>query len=216
MIKALFTFWTGDNPMSEARRKCLNSLTRSGLDVYLVTPETLKEYEVEPFHPAYEYLSKVHKSDYLRCYFMHHFGGAYADVKWCERDWTKAFDMLGISDHYALGYSEVGAFGVAECETPQVRQMLIDNYHKLIGVCAMICKAKTPFTTEWMQHVNAKLDSKFNDLKQNRGNVMGDNEGYPLRWTELLGDIFHPLAYKYHKHIIQNDSIKPNFRKAYR
>ena len=26
---------------------------------------------------------------------------------------------------------------------------------------------------------------------------------YPLRWTELLGESFHPLCYKYHNHLLR-------------
>ena len=40
--------------------------------------------EKSPLHPAYNYLSSVHKADYLRCYLMHHHGGAYSDIKVIE------------------------------------------------------------------------------------------------------------------------------------
>jgi hypothetical protein len=215
MRRGIFCFWTGDNEMSDIRKRCLISLQRSGLPVYLVNKEVIENYQIVPYHEAYHYLSDVHKSDYLRCYFMHHFGGGYSDIKSCNKSWLSAFVRMEKSDALALGYQEVGAWGVAECESEKERQVLCDNYKKLIGVCSMICKPKTDFTTEWMEKVNSKLDYKLQELKRAKGNVMGNNEGYPLRWTELLGDIFHPLVYKYSDRILQ-DNINPDFKKQYR
>jgi hypothetical protein len=41
------------------------------------------------------------------------------------------------------------------------------------------------------------------------GNIMGDNDGYPIPWTEILGQIFHPLCLKYFEKIIYSNKIKP-------
>lgn len=40
---------------------------------------------------------------------------------------------------------------------------------------------------------------------------MGDNAGYPFRWTYLLGEIFHPLVYLLEDRILVDDSIRPEF-----
>ena len=44
----------------------------------------MRAADVEPLlgevHPAYEYLSLVHRSDYLRCELLHRYGGLYADL----------------------------------------------------------------------------------------------------------------------------------------
>jgi hypothetical protein len=37
---------------------------------------------------------------------------------------------------------------------------------------------------------------------------MGDNPGYPLKWTELLGNIFHPLCLKYHKNLLYANELR--------
>ena len=43
------------------------------------------------------------------------------------------------------------------------------------------------------------------------GNVLGDNEGYPVRWTYLLGEIFHPLVFRLRNDLLIDDSIRPTF-----
>ncbi len=132
--KVIYCFWIGDNEMSENLKNAIKSLQdTSGVPVKIVTQHNLADYIVPgyPLHEAYDHLSFVHKSDYLRCYFMLHYGGGYSDV------------------------------------------------------------LKTA-------------------LAQNPGNDRGTNKGYPVPWTYILGDIFHPLCLKYHKSIIHDNRIKPD------
>ncbi len=76
--RVIFTFWTGDNVMSESRARCFNLLESSTqCRVILVTKDNLSKY-VKNLHPAYQYLSETHKADYLRTYFMNHYGGGYS------------------------------------------------------------------------------------------------------------------------------------------
>lgn len=95
--RKVYMFWTGNNAITENRARNIE-LTKNnlGVDLLLVTPDNLGEYILPeyPLHPAYQYLSNVHKSDYLRAYFMHHHGGGYADVKLFENDWNSAFNHL--------------------------------------------------------------------------------------------------------------------------
>ena len=48
-----------------------------------MTPANLQDWVVagHPLHPAYNDLSLVHRSDYLRAYLLHHHGGGYCDLK---------------------------------------------------------------------------------------------------------------------------------------
>lgn len=212
----IFTFWTGTNTMSENRVKSLDTIAAfSGVPVALITRKNLDDFAIYPIHKSYEYLSDVHKSDYLRCYFMHYFGGGYCDIKHIERPWKPAFERLEKSGAYALGYKEVSPNHVAECNTPEQKKELQLNYRKLIGCGAFIFMSYTPMTEEWLNTVESVMTAKYELLKANHGNVRGDNPGYPLRWTELLGDILHPLCLKYQGKILQDDSIKPNFNKNY-
>ena len=62
----------------------------TGVDLVLVTPDNLGEWLVDdsPLHPAYEDLSLIHRSDYLRGYLMHHHGGGYIDIKQPLGSWV--------------------------------------------------------------------------------------------------------------------------------
>lgn len=207
MIRGVFCFWFGE-PMSANRENALNVMSsKIGIPLYLVTEEVLKQYEVEPFHRAFSRLIPVHKSDYLRAYFMRHFGGGYCDIKYINSSWGDAFEMLKSSEKYALGYKEVGEHGVAKCEGSSVHEHLKANWEKLIGCGAFICKNNTPFVNEWLDAVEKKLDENMDRLI---------NSWYPFEWTSLMGDIFHPLVYKYSNFIIQEDSVKPDFGRNYK
>jgi hypothetical protein len=202
--------------MSTARMVGLNTLRFvSKCDVVLINPANLKDYLIDPLHPAYEYLSLVHRSDYMRAYFMHYYGGGYSDIKPGLHSWVDAFKS--IENYEIVGYKEVGACAVAQCTNkPGMRAELQKNWRSLIGCGAFICQPETDFTTDWMNEVNELLNMNYDLLKADPGNVLGNNPGYPLAWTELLGDIFHPLVLKYKNHILQDDSIKPDFTKNYK
>src|SRR5690606_33031178 len=84
--------------------------SKSGVEVELITSENLKRYIVEdfPLHPSYEYLSYVHRADYLRAYFMHHHGGGYCDIKIIEHAWKNTFLKLNRdNEKWIVGYPEV-------------------------------------------------------------------------------------------------------------
>lgn len=59
-----------------------------------------------PLHPSYSFLSGVHRSDYLRCYLMHHYGGGYSDIKHMHFDIGPLINRLeeGPKDIYVSGY----------------------------------------------------------------------------------------------------------------
>lgn len=216
MMYNIFTFWTGENPMSADRAKSLEDLRRkSGCDVVLITPKNLDDYLSEPLHPAYEYLTLVHKSDYLRAYFMHHYGGGYSDVKASKGSWIGAFDELANSTADVLGYREVGAWAVAACNGGAMNLTLAENYKRLIGCCAFICRPNTDFTRDWLDGVNAALTHYEDKLEKNPGGVF-DGVNYPLGWTEIMGDIFHPLILKHNDSVIQDERVIPDFSKRYR
>ena len=61
----LYCFWTGNNEMTENRKRNIETLQWSGLDVQLVTPDNLNDYLLNdaPLHEGYQYLSDTHKSD---------------------------------------------------------------------------------------------------------------------------------------------------------
>lgn len=182
----------------------------SQVEIKLITPDNLTDYILPEFppHPAFNNLSLVHKSDYLRCYFMHHYGGGYSDIKSPTNDWNEIFTALQQSKKWAIGYPEVKKKHVAKVEG-KVGKGLRNNYKLLIGNCAYIFRPHTHFTTEWYNELHRLMDLYEKDLKQFPGNVMGDNEGYPIPWTGILGNLFHPLCLKYSDKLIYSKKLRP-------
>ena len=187
--------------MSEQRMRCLNTMSeQTQCDVQLVTPDNLSSFLLpeHPLHPAYGYLSEVHKSDYLRTYFMHHYGGGYSDIKIQTGSWRSLFDSFLCSDAYILGYTEAKAGDIAY-------QPVSHAWKELVGNGAYICKPYTPLTTEWYSEMMHLLDEKYEELRAHPATHARDhtqlNTGYPLGWSELLGSIFHRVCYKYRDHI---------------
>lgn len=104
--EVVYCFWTGNNAMSEIRSNCFQTMLNTvGVPVKLITPQNLNEYILNdyPLHPAFENLSLVHKSDYLRCYFMHHYGGGYADIKRQDHSWSASFREFNSSAAWVMG-----------------------------------------------------------------------------------------------------------------
>src|SRR5690606_19409780 len=210
--KVIYCFWTGDNEMSENRKRGYQSLVEnSGVEVKLITPKNLPDYILPdyPLHPAYDYLSLVHKSDYLRCYFMHFHGGGYQDIKPNYNNWEKAFDRIENDNAcFILGCPEKDGISVGR------GQGIIDKdlqyyYKSCIGTCGFICKSNTQFTTEWYNELNKRMDSFHYELVKYPGDIKGRNYGYPITLHGILSQIFAPLCLKYKNRIINNCSVFP-------
>jgi hypothetical protein len=216
----IFCMWTGTNPMSAQRINALWSIfNHTRCPVVFINNESYKEWirpEV-PLHPAFEYLSETHKSDYLRCYLMHHYGGGYTDLKLTYKSWIPLFEQLRQNEALALGYEEI-AQGI-----PHVTGSLGDEiriHHKeLIGLCAFIFKKNTPLTTQWLNLTHLVLDEHIELLRKHPAKHPQDQYGvilnnmpspYPLRWAQILGEIFHPLTYA-NKHCLMQGNIAPIF-----
>lgn len=216
--EVIYCFWTGDNEITPNREKSLKSMRQNcGVEIKLITPQNLSQY-ILPEHPlpeAYQYLSLVHRSDYLRCYFMHHHGGGYADIKTYRNNWKLSFDKLNSSTAFISGYPEKDYTGIAYRDGLLGRDIM--TYWRLvIGNGSFICKPYTTLTYEWYHMVNKRLNGMLNSLKENPGNTFGSNVGYPIAWADIQGAIFHPLCLKYNEKIIQDINIKPDFSQKYR
>jgi hypothetical protein len=178
------------------------------------------ELEAAPFHPAFDLLSETHKADYLRGYLMYHYGGGYTDIKSTSKNWDRHFQSLNASDKWCLGYTEVGPQGVAPV-AGALGDTLRSNYRDLIGCCAFIFKRKTPLARAWLTQVEETLSRKLDLLRRNPARHPQDRLGarfedgsvseYPIAWTELLGDIFHPLIFEYRDFVMHAD-IAPSFQ----
>ena len=220
--RTIFCIWSGNEIMSENRLMALWTLFRNaGCPIAFITRETVSQWikPEYPLHPAYEYLSSTHKADYLRCYLMHHYGGGYTDIKQTHANWHPFFEALEQQPaKLALGYHEIanGIPHVSGEEGNRIRQA----HHELIGLCAFIFRRNSSLTQEWLARTEQLLDQKLEALKQHpaqhpldqTGVILPDGNAslYPLRWAEMLGEIFHPLIYR-ERAALTHAAIEPIF-----
>ncbi len=188
--------------MTEPRKKALAALkAQSGLQVCLLLAEDIKSLLVDdyPLHPAFPYLSETHRADYLRTYAMHVHGGGYSDIKAPGGSWVSAFkEFAKRPGVYVSGYRESGTNCTANVD-------LKDHWRHLLGNGAYIVRPRTPFTQAWFDRMNAVLDAKLDALRKHPATHARDHRSptseYPLGWSELLGQIFHPLCYEFRDHL---------------
>lgn len=213
--RRIFCFWTGENALPAPRQAALESMRRlhRDLDLHLVTPQTLGGWiDPElPLHPAYPHLSFVHRSDYLRAYFMAVHGGGYSDIKVAHHDWARPFKTLnGDPSAWLIGYPERSSRSCGGDDFTVLGRQIHRRYGSLTGFGAFIMRPDTPMAWEWLQELDRRLDYYREELTQHPGNVWGDNPGYPLRWIELGSDVFHPLQLKYLPHVRQDPELLPD------
>lgn len=219
----VFSMWFGALQMSDDRSNCLASiLQNNGCPNVHITYKTLIKWMHPdfPIHGIFPYLSPVHQSDYMRCYFMHVYGGGYTDIKKTVADWQPFFDALDQSDAWGCGYTEVSPHGVAAVGG-ELELAMKANYQRLIGFCSMIFKPQTPFTQHWLDAIHAIFNSKYELAKENPARHPLDRTGiqfadgtissYPFQWTEIGGNIFHPLVYAYQDRLLHFNEIAPSF-----
>ncbi len=219
----LFSAWMGPGPMTPARESALHSITlHCGVPFHFVSHHNLSSWinPDYPIHSGFKYLSAVHQCDYLRCYLLHVYGGGYTDIKPSTRNWNRFFSLQTLSSKLGAGYTELSPQGVAQVGGPLELEMKA-NYQRLIGVCSLIMVPSSEFTELWFREVNQLLDDHFDALVEHPARHPQDHFGvtfqggetsqYPLAWTGLGGDIFHPLAYRFSDRFLHLD-MAPSFQ----
>ena len=152
--RKIYAFWlNGDESTLTPNRKAGLETMRInfGVPVELVTANTLSRYilPAAPLHEGFKYLSKIHQSDYLRCYFMHFYGGGYSDIKFYGQNtnWNKCFDMFGAnSDLYVVGKKEIkggSPYKEWKYDEKEIEKLLANGW--------FICRPQTAFTTQWYE-----------------------------------------------------------------
>jgi len=218
--KVVYVCWFGgykkNCPLMSWNRFCaFKSIVENiSVPVILITYCNYKSFEKKdyPINKSFEYLSGVHKSDYFRVYMLKHYGGGYHDIKWRNDSWEDEWDKDNWSNDeniWMYGRREKNKNAVGY---PPGKKDIQEEYKKLITMCFIICKKNTVFTNELLQNIENILDEKYDKLLINPGinsagyyfenpfDIVKENS-YPLRWLEILGEIFHPLMFKYNKHI---------------
>lgn len=198
--------------MNENRVRSLEMMRRSlGVPVLLVNAENINDFIVEgsPLHPAFEFLSDVHKSDYIRIYLLHHYGGGWHDIKPTEISYSGAWDVFADPEVYFVGKPEID--GGAACVYDDEGSYMPHVWQGLVATNRWIGRAHTPLSRRLFDLINGVLDENYKQLsrspahnayshKDDRRNsklirrLLGRR--YPLQWT-LFGDLFHPLNYEF-------------------
>lgn len=218
--KVVFVLWFGGYGttiplMSSNRFAVFCELYKAiKVPIVMITDNNYKELIKSEFqlHKSFEYLSGVHKSDYFRCYLLHHYGGGYHDVKSRVLDWKNEWDIDNWTSNdniwmYGRREKNEGAIGhpPEDYETQK-------KFRKLVTMGWIICKKNTPYTTELIDRIHKALDMHYDNLVKypgiNSGGYYSDKpfnlvpeNSYPIRWLEILGEIYHPLMVKYLDHI---------------
>lgn len=209
-----FVIWSGDNPMSDNRRRNLEAIRSTiGLPVELVTQDNLGDWLVEgsPLPALFEHLSFIHRSDYLRGYLMHHHGGAYVDIKRPLESWANPFDAMAADPGaWVTSYSAAHANWIGKLRGRLGRDILV-HYRLMFGKSGFIMRSQTPLTIQWMAEMDRKLNVVHDELAEHPGGVFGDDPDYPLSWTDLLGRVLDPLTLKHHEHVRLDDRMLLEF-----
>lgn len=219
MNRSIYMLWLGDEPMNAERQQAFARLPGATL----ITKHNIHDFILHdhPLHPAYPYLSTVHKSDYLRCYLMHHYGGGYSDVKHRPIHWPAAFDAMAThGDIMMMGLATSRGNTISGTEewSAEMQDAIIKCIPRLFCMGWFICRPYSPITTEWYEEINKRLDKFLPELIKcpatHTREAFHKNEGcalekpiwegrtafrsmYPISWNILLAQILYPLQLKY-------------------
>ncbi|WP_417767367.1 hypothetical protein [Stappia sp.] len=219
--RRIFCFWTGENPLTENRRKGLAALRHhSGCEVVLIAADEVTDFiPARDLHPAYPHLNLAHRADFLRCYAMLRHGGGYADIKPHYHSWEPAFRQLDEDPAiWAAGYREPNPGAISNMYSSSCllgeshdrraraylhRKWLQLHFRSLIGCCAFVFRPGTPFAQAWWDEMNRRLDKLLPALLEHPARHPREQPGdmhdgkpsrYPVPWTYIFGDIFHVLG----------------------
>ena len=146
--EVVFAVQFGKN-ISNNRLAALNSLISNiAVPYILITDNNYKSFVLGnyPLHEAWNYLSGVHKSDYLRCYLLHHYGGGYHDIKYRNKDWVNQWESFNDRNIWLKSRNERQKNCVAyDVDNPDTKW--IQNHYKELGTMTFcICRPNTLYT----------------------------------------------------------------------
>jgi hypothetical protein len=199
--KVVWIFWFGDN-LSEKRRQNLAKMERIlQLKVMFLQESNIKQYLHWPVHPAVQFLSDIDKSDYYRTYFLLHYGGGYTDIKPPIERWDIYFNEFKNEETWLVGVPEIEG-GVAVSPNTKLPD---DAYKSLISNCFMIARKGNEILKlvhKWQHEI---LSRKMNELRKHPppfSRCCANHEnGYPLRWAELQGELMSAACYPRVRHL---------------
>ncbi|MGW9631489.1 hypothetical protein ACWGST_12360 [Agromyces sp. NPDC055520] len=217
--EVIWCFWTGTNPLTPNRAASLEQMREINplTPVELITPDRLASFVVSthPLPSAYDDLSLVHRADYLRAYFLHHYGGGYSDLKRLRSPWRPALDRLRASDEWLLGNRLTHPAWAGQAPG-RLGTHLRRYYRQIASESTLITKSHSPLTCEWLREVERRLEYYAPALAESKGGIWGQDSDYPISWTGLLADVLHPLCLKYRDRVLLDESIAWDEGTAYR
>lgn len=224
--KVMWCFWaSGEMPPNRKRSFQLLCKHISCL-VCLVSDKTFFDFEVDgaAIHSAYNQLSAVHKSDYVRAYLWHHYGGGWHDIKATLVSFDHVWAEFADGNTHLVGRPEIR--GGAARTFDKERRWMPDFWQDLVSVTAWVGRPATSLSGEVYRSLQAYLDenlellqsnpakhprdkclgelSFLKKIKKNAARIMlGEKNSYPLTWT-VFGNAFHPACLKYKENISRN------------
>lgn len=224
--KVIWCFWASGE-MSHNREKSFQLLCEHiDCPVCLVSDETIFQFEVDgaKIHPAFTYLSAVHKSDYVRTYLWHHYGGGWHDIKATGVSFAQVWDEFADDNIHLVGRPEIKG-GAAKTFDGQGKWMP-DFWQDLVSVTAWVGRPYTPFSKEVYENLGKYLDENLELLSVNPAKhprdkrlnelsffkkvkkiaarlIVGENNDYPLTWT-VFGNAFHPACLNHRNRIARS------------
>lgn len=222
----IWCYWEGPSMTGNRLLSFEYLLKNIQVPVCLVTTKILQNF-IKPHHPLpilFDKLSIVHRSDYIRAYLLHHYGGAWHDIKATEVSYAHVWKEFEDNNIWIVGRRETYK-GAAKVIDNQDRYMP-DFYEKLIAVPSWVGRAQSPLSTEILQGIENMLTKHSLDLIKypaqhpREKKLVAKNSidrlvkvvkfkyqkrslNYPLEWT-VFGNIFHPTLLKYQQHISYN------------
>lgn len=141
---------------------------------------------------------------------MHHYGGGYSDIKRPTDRWHKAFALIECDDRkWAVGYREITSNYTPDLPRT-LGQDLKRHYRAVFGTSAFILRPGTSLTAEWYRELLNRMNYFEEALSEMPApDAYSADPAYPIRWTEILGDILQPLCLKYQDRLLHDDRIKP-------
>ena len=217
----LWIFWFG--PMGPVRQKSIDTIKRTA-GVSVIVLGDLNYTTVGDLHPLAlsPALSKVHLSDYLRAFVMQKFGGAYQDVKPTTIDWKSKIAHLNSHDNlWFFGADELPWHKSHPAWDKQFGTTgLLPSYSivkKLGPACVTsngyyAAKPNTALTKRWLDLVTQKMaiylqSVQLHPAPRPRCCTKYKENGYPIYWSELHGDILQPLQVVHCRRIARFESI---------
>lgn len=183
--------------MTARRKQSVDEIRqKSGLEVVLVTPETLPglqtKYSLPNLPQAYQYLSVTHKSDYLRMLLAKHVGGAYVDIKPISRSIRPCLVALNNDPRKDfLGQKIVSPDFLAAIGSKE-RERMRKEIRRITCFGFFVSKPNGKFATEMLSRMERYIEGRIDDLKKCPavfGRQVWSLKGYPIPWVGLLGNI---------------------------